>query len=155
MTVTHDGLSSHDALARKGHGRSPLPPLSQPPRTRRCRTPTFNWLEVTVVALLSAQSVIVHHPVRMLTKPLWLDENWVAASIRAPLSEIIRVSSSTPLAFTLLLRLLPHQAPSQLRLLPLIFTGATGAVAWVLANEIHPRRWTNRVLACAATAFMP
>ena len=55
------------------------------------------WLgEVLLLAGILVVALVVRRPRFMLTQPLWLDESWVAGSIRAPLGMLGRVTSSTP-----------------------------------------------------------
>jgi hypothetical protein len=111
--------------------------------------------EVAAVGALMALAVLAHHPGRMLSRPLWLDENWVADSLRAPLGRVASVTSSTPIGFSLLLRLVPHRSPAQLRALPLAFAAASVVPAWLLGRVVQPRGWATRVLLGAAVAVMP
>src|SRR5260370_42451856 len=47
----------------------------------------------------------------LLSQPYWLDEAWVADSVRAPLAVIPRLSARTPLGWVLLLPLVPLRGP--------------------------------------------
>jgi hypothetical protein len=73
--------------------------------------------------LIVTLAYLVVHPVGyVLTAPLWNDEIWVALSTHAPLHQLPLVSASTPLGWTLLLRLVPHIGTvSRLRVVPLAF----------------------------------
>ena len=69
-----------------------------------------DWLLALVVGL----SVLAVHDVGyILRAPFWLDEAWVAATVRAPLGMVGSLTSSTPIGFTLLLRLVPFGGPEQ------------------------------------------
>jgi hypothetical protein len=91
----------------------------------------------------------------MLSRPFWLDENWVADGLAAPLGSLVHLTSSTPLGFTLLLRLVPYQSLPQLRLLPLAFAGLAVIPAWLLGREVQPENWITRLALGVAVALMP
>jgi len=102
-----------------------------------------------------AGSLVAHDLHRMLTQPLWRDENWVAVTLRAPLDRIFSLTSTTPILFTALLRVTPHWSPSSLRLLPLAFTVAAVPLAWYLGREIDRNGWLTRTVIAAGVAFAP
>ncbi|HXW33926.1 MAG TPA: hypothetical protein VEJ87_05055 [Acidimicrobiales bacterium] len=102
-----------------------------------------------------ATSLVAHDLHRMLTQPLWRDEDWVALSLRAPFDKIVSLTATTPVLFTALLRVTPHWSPSSLRLLPLAFTVAAVVPAWYLGREIDRHSWLTRVALAAGVAFAP
>jgi hypothetical protein len=101
---------------------------------------------VPAAALAAVGVSAVHDVGRVLGRSLWLDENWVAASTRADLRDLPLVSSSTPLGWTFLLRLVPHADPEALRLLPLAFGAAAVVAAWWLGRELDMGRWAPPLL---------
>jgi hypothetical protein len=105
-----------------------------------------------VLALVAADT-IAHDPHRMLTQPLWADENWVAVSTRAPVDQVLRLTASTPVLFTLLLRVVPHSSPQGLRLLALAFTLAAVVPAWFLGREIDRRSRLTPILVATGVAL--
>ena len=76
--------------------------------------------------LLAACVFIVHDVGYMVRQTFWVDEAWVAVTTRYPLGRLPDVTSSTPIGWSLLLRLFPGGGQDS-RLLPLLF--AAGAVA--------------------------
>jgi hypothetical protein len=96
-------------------------------------------LSAGIVLGLMVAATIAHDPHRMVTQPLWRDENWVAASLRAPVDQVVRLTATTPVLFTLLLRVVPHSSPQGLRVLALAFTVAAVVPAWFLGREIEQR----------------
>ena len=70
-----------------------------------------------------------------LRLPYWLDEAWVALSTRLPLSDLPTDTTTTPVGWSLLLRLIPF--PNDLRLLPLGFLGASIVLSTSWAVRWH------------------
>ena len=111
-----------------------------------------DWLLALVVGL----SVLAVHDVGyILRAPFWLDEAWVAATVRAPLGMVGSLTSSTPIGFTLLLRLVPFGGPERLRLVPLAFAGLAAAVAYLLGRELRLTRYATGLLTGAAALLSP
>jgi hypothetical protein len=123
----------------------------QPDRSAR----TERRLTVGVLVTLMAGSLLAHDLHRMMTQPLWRDEDWVAVTLRVPFDRILSLTSTTPVAFTALLRVTPHWSPSSLRVLPLAFTVAAVVPAWYLGREIDRYGWLTRVVLAAGVAFAP
>jgi hypothetical protein len=91
----------------------------------------------------------------MLTKSLWRDEAWVAVSLRAPVWDVVKLTSSTPVLFTAALRVVPHSSPAQLRALPLAFAAITVVPAWLLGREVDPGSRVSGRLFAIGVAFAP
>jgi hypothetical protein len=91
----------------------------------------------------------------LLSQPYWLDEAWVADSIRAPLGLVPRLSSSTPLAWTLMLRLVPFGGLQRARLVPLGFYALAVAVGYLLGRELRLTRFTAGLLTAGAVLLSP
>jgi hypothetical protein len=97
--------------------------------------------------------VVSRRPGYLFSHDLWLDEGWVADSVRAPLGQIRMMTSSTPLGWTWLLRLVPHIGPPErLRVLPLAFGVAAVAAAWLLGRALGR---PQAVVAALAAALAP
>jgi hypothetical protein len=109
-----------------------------------------------VLALSVAAAVLLVHDLHYdLTKALWLDEAWVALSTRAPLVHLGRVTSSTPLGFTFLLRLVPGGGLQDLRLLPLLFAALAALCGYLLGEELGLLRYVSGILVGAAVLLSP
>ena len=109
-----------------------------------------------LLAIVAGAMVIVVHDVRyILTQPYWLDEAWVADSVRAPLSLVPRLASSTPLGWTLLLRLVPFSGHEWLRLVPLAFAALSVAAGYLLGRELRLTRFAAGLLTAAAVLLSP
>ena len=123
-------------------------------RSRRSRR-AGRLVDTGLVCALVVVSVAVHDPHRMLTQPLWRDENWVAVSVRAPIDQVFRLTSTTPVLFTALLRVTPHSSPAGLRILPLVFTAACVIPAWLLGRELDPGHRLTAVVLGVTVALAP
>jgi hypothetical protein len=102
-------------------------------------------VEGLVAAGLAALAVAVRDPGYLLSRSFWLDEGWVVDSVRAPLHQLELLTSSTPIGWTLLLRLVPPVGgPERYRLLPLAFAALTAVAAWRLGRALRPppRSWS-------------
>src|SRR4029450_6025129 len=99
------------------------------PRGRRLAVQGLVALGLTVLA------VAIRDPRYLLTRSFWLDEGWVVDSVRAPLHQLELLTSSTPIGWTLLLRLVPPGGgPERYRMLPLAFAALTALAAWRLGS---------------------
>jgi hypothetical protein len=108
--------------------------------------------DVAIVAGIVVVAVLLHPVGAILHRPYWLDEMWVAALAHAPLSRQLALSSSTPVGWVLLLRLVPGGLDAPLRLVPFAFGIATAAVAYLFARSLSWRTaGTARVAGLAAS----
>jgi len=115
---------------------------------------------VVVLSALGALAVVLRRPGYILSHSFWLDEAWVVASVRAPRAQLGLLTSSTPIGWTLLLRLVPPvSSPERYRLLPLAFAVAALVPAWLLGMRVAPRRgvlaWLGGALVALAAATAP
>jgi hypothetical protein len=84
---------------------------------------------VLVPALLV---LVVHDVAYILRAPFWTDETWVAATTRFALSKLPETTSSTPIGWSLLLRVVTVGGTQDSRLMPLAFAGAAVvAASWL------------------------
>lgn len=92
---------------------------------------------------LIALAIAIRDPHYLMTHSFWLDEGWVVDSVRAPLHQLRLLTSSTPIGWTLLLRLVPPiGGPERYRLLPLAFATLTALAAWRLGRMLRPPPWS-------------
>jgi hypothetical protein len=115
-------------------------PDGHPARSRFAGTP----LDALIATLLALAVFVLHPLAYVLHAPLWLDEAWVADLARAPLSRALTLSSSTPIGWLLLVRLVPGGRGEQLRLVPLVFAAGEVAAAYVLGYCLP---WGSKVIA--------
>jgi hypothetical protein len=109
---------------------TPTPPTGRGSRRWRPLLPDA----VVVVALLVGFG-LAHDLSSYLADPYWLDEAWVALSVRASWSDLPYITSSTPLGFSALLRLVPDQ--DALRLVPLVFNALTVVAGYALGRLVR------------------
>ena len=89
------------------------------------------------MAALLLVALFARRPDYMLAQAFWVDEGWVADSVRAPLEQVPLLTSSTPIGWTLLLRVVPPLGgPQYLRLLPLAFAVVSVLPAWWLGRRV-------------------
>jgi hypothetical protein len=104
-----------------------------PPRPRAGRLAVGGLVALGLTVL----AVAIRDPRYLLTRSFWLDEGWVVDSVRAPLHQLELLTSSTPIGWTLLLRLVPPVGgPERYRLLPLAFAALTALAAWRLGRLV-------------------
>jgi hypothetical protein len=117
------------------------------PQPRRARA--LDRLDHVVIGALVGLTLVSHPLAALLHRPYWLDEMWVATLRNAPLTRQLPLSSSTPVGWMLLLRLIPGGAGAPLRLVPLAFGVATVVVAFVLIRSLA---WPSAAIARGAGA---
>ncbi len=109
------------------------------------------FLDVLLASLLGAATFVVHDVPYMFSLPFWTDEAWVAISTKLPVSQVLKVTTSTPVGWTLLLRLVVVGGPERLRIVPLLFAAATVVVAYGYARSLPwPTLLTGRLAAVLA-----
>ncbi|HEV2921747.1 MAG TPA: hypothetical protein VG673_21300, partial [Actinomycetota bacterium] len=125
-------MAASRTVLRRSAAAAPRPR----PRAGRLAVQGLVALGLTVLA------VAIRDPRYLLTRSYWLDEGWVVDSVRAPLHQLELLTSSTPIGWTLLLRLVPPVGgPERHRLLPLAFAALTALAAWRLGALLGPGRW--------------
>jgi hypothetical protein len=111
----------------------------------RGRVPSGRWIDVVLVVALLPMALVARRPGYLFSHAFFLDEGWVADSVRAPLAQVRLLTSSTPIGWTLLLRLVPDIGPPErLRALPLLFGVLSVVPAYLLGRRL------GRVAAVAA-----
>ena len=123
-------------------------------RVRRAVARTLRHPEFWLVLALSGATFAVHDVAYALRVPFWTDEAWVAVTTRFPLSQLPAVTSSTPIGWSLLLRVFAVGSGGHqwLRILPLLFSALTVAAAYLLARGLGWRDRRSAILAATVTA---
>ena len=127
--------------ARLDPNRQPIDALM--PLRRRMSVPPGRRIDVLIAGLLMLATFFVHDFRYVLSAPFWNDEFWVAISTKLPLSDLLRVTSSSPPGWTLLLRWVPFGYPERIRIVPLIFAAFTVVAAYVYARTLP---WPSALL---------
>jgi hypothetical protein len=115
----------------------------------------FGVVDVCLAAAVGLSVLLVHDVPYLLHHSFWVDEAWVADTIRAPIGLTPSLSSSTPLGWTVLLRLVPFGGPQRLRLVPLAFTMLAAATGYLFGHELRLTRYTTGILTGAAVLLSP
>jgi hypothetical protein len=101
--------------------------------------------DAVAVAVLLALLPLVHDLGGYLRDPYWNDEAWVALSTKLRGDDLLLISSSTPVGWTLLLRLVPD--PDYLRVVPLAFLALSIVAAYALGRLVFAG---NRLVSISA-----
>jgi hypothetical protein len=128
-----------DALGQDAP-EAPSADPSPPEASRRARAQAVIRRRLTVenlaVLVLGLLVLVVHDVGYMLSQPFWTDEAWVAVTTRFPLSQLPDTTSSTPIGWSLLVRVVTVPAAQTSRLLPLAFAGAAVIIAYWFARRL-------------------
>jgi hypothetical protein len=120
------------------------------------RGPAAEHLAVLLLGLLV---LVVHDVGYLLRQPFWNDEAWVAVTTRFPLSQLPATTSSTPIGWSVLMRLVTVTGEQTSRLLPLAFAGAAVVIAYWFGRKLGwPRQEASvaaGLLAAAAVLLVP
>ncbi|WP_090803860.1 hypothetical protein [Asanoa ishikariensis] len=108
-------------------------------------------IEAPWPAALLVVTFVIHDVPAAVRLPYWLDEAWVAVSVRYPVTDLPEVTSSTPIGWTALLRLIPD--PDALRLLPLAFLGVSVLGGYAVATVLRWPSTAHRVTAGLTTGL--
>ncbi len=112
-------------------------------------------IDVCLAVAVGLAVLLVHDVPYMLHHSFWVDEGWVADSVRARITLVPSMTSSTPLGWTLLLRLVPFGGPQRLRLVPLAFTMLAAAAGYLFGRELRLTRFATGILTGAAVLLSP
>ena len=99
---------------------------------------TRRWCsaESLAVLVLGLLVLAVHDVGYLLRQPFWTDEAWVAVTARFPLSQLPATTSSTPIGWSALMRVVTVSGTQTARLLPLGFAGAAVIIAYWFARRL-------------------
>ena len=96
--------------------------------------------DVLLAATAALGVLLVHDLGYVLHHPFWLDEAWVVDSTRVRLSDLAQATASSPVGFSLLLRLPMLGGEQRQRLIPLAFAAATVSLAYLCGRQLGLRR---------------
>lgn len=137
------------ATTRPDPGGTAAPRGARPDRRGRL-------VDAAAVAGLMAALPAVHRIPPLLRNPFWLDESWVAMSLRAGWAQAVRLTGPTPVGWTLLMRLVPGRGPEHYRLLGIGFIALSVLAGYALGRQLGWSRRGEAVLAglCAAAGAL-
>ena len=150
------GLSTGDEAPPSAPDENPAQPGAVATGWRARVRQLIRWrptLEQLAVLLLGLLVLLVHDVEYMLRQSFWADEAWVAVSTRFPLSQLPVTTSSSPIGWSVLVRLVTVSGTQTSRLLPLAFAGAAVVTAYWFARGIGWRWEVASVTAGLAAAL--
>jgi hypothetical protein len=112
-------------------------------------------IEFCLVAAVGLSALLVHDVSYLLRHSFWVDEAWVADSVRARIGLTPSLAASTPLGWTFLLRLVPLGGPERLRLVPLAFAALAAAAGYLFGRELRLTPFVTGILTGAAALLSP
>jgi hypothetical protein len=112
-------------------------------------------IDLGLAAVVGLCVLLVHDVPYILHHSFWVDEAWVAETIRARIGLTPSLASSTPLGWTFLLRLVPFGGPERLRLVPLAFAALTAAAGYMFGRELRLTPFVTGILTGAAALLSP
>jgi hypothetical protein len=115
----------------------------------------LDLVDLGLAVVVGLSVLLVHDVPYLLHHSLWLDEAWVADTVRARVGLTPSLASSTPLGWTYLLRLVPFGGPQRLRLVPLAFTMLAAAAGYLFGRELRLTRFATGILTGAAVLLSP
>jgi len=119
-------------------------------RAHAVRSGTGWTLFDTGVIAVAVSATFALRPLHiLLSRPYWFDESWPAALSRAPWSKLIGLSSSAPVGFIALVKLMPGSSDQRGRLVAIAFVAVSVATTYALTRSLE---WTSRASARAAAA---
>jgi hypothetical protein len=112
-------------------------------------------IDACLAVVIGLCVLLVHDVPYILRQSFWVDEAWVADTVRAPIGLTHSLGLITPLGWTFLLRLVPFGGPERLRLVPLAFTMLVAATGYLFGRELRLTRFTTGILTGAAALLSP
>jgi hypothetical protein len=128
-------LSKPDPVADSATRKAGPQPAERLPVQRPLRVNPLA-ADYAVLLLLCLLVLVLHNVRYLLSQPYWNDEAWVAVTTRFPLSRLPQLTSSTPIGWSLLLRLATIGRSQSGRLLPLAFAGIAVIPGYWLARRL-------------------
>ena len=135
--------------------RTGEPHLNGAPTQRRRLPGGLDAVDYCLAAAVGLAVLLVHDVPYLLQHSFWVDEAWVADTVRARIGLTQSLSSSTPVGWTFLLRLVPFGGPERLRLVPLAFAMLAAAAGYLFGRELRLTRFATGMLTGAAVLLSP
>ena len=129
--------------------RARIPHLST---LQRC----WNHIDIALAGGVAITTLAVRDLRQIYCVPFWGDEAWVADSTKVAIGKLPWITSSTPIGWTFLLRLVPRIGSAErLRLVPLVFSVATALAAFVFGRVLFGRERHLATLLSLAVLIAP
>ena len=112
-------------------------------------------IDICLAVAVGLAVLLVHDVPYMFHHSFWVDEGWVADSARAKITLVPSITSSTPLGWSLLLRLVPFGGPREAATVPLVFTMLAAAAGYLFGRELRLTRFVTGILTGAAVLLSP
>ena len=112
-------------------------------------------IDICLAVAVGLCVLAVHDVPYLLRHSFWVDEAWVAETVRARIGLTPSLASSTPLGWTFLLRLVPFGGPERLRLVPLGFAALAAATGYLFGRELRLTPFVTGILTGAAALLSP
>jgi hypothetical protein len=112
-------------------------------------------IDASLAATVGLAVLLVHDVPYLLHHSFWLDEAWVADTVRARIGLTHSLGLITPLGWTFLLRLVHFGGPERLRLVPLAFTMLAAVAGYLFGRELRLTRFSTGILTGAAVLLSP
>jgi len=150
---TEDQAEDQTAPAAVGGESAAARPPAASGLRRRLGKPGV--IDACLAVAVGLAVLLVHDVPYLLHQSFWVDEGWVADTVRAPIGLTHSLGLITPLGWTFLLRLVPFGGPERLRLVPLAFAGLTAAMGYLFGRELRLTRFSTGILTGAAALLSP
>ncbi len=112
-------------------------------------------IDICLAAAVGLSVLLVHDVRYMLSHPFWVDEAWVVDTVRARIGLTPSLTSSTPLGWVLLLRLVPFGGAQRFRLVTLAFAMLAAAAGYLFGRELRLTPCVTGILTGAAVLLSP
>ena len=112
-------------------------------------------IDACLAVVIGLCVLLVHDVPYLFHQSYWVDEAWVADTVRAPIGLTHSLGLITPLGWTFLLRLVPFGGPERLRLVPLAFMMLAAATGYLFGRELRLNRFITGILTGAAVLLSP
>ena len=112
-------------------------------------------IDAALAVAVGLAVLLVHDVPYMLHQSFWVDEAWVADTVRARIGLTHSLGLITPLGWTFLLRLVPFGGPERLRLVTLGFAMLAAVAGYLFGRELRLSRFTTGILTGAAVLLSP
>lgn len=145
--------ASSPGTASTAHSRQGT--AARPPAASRLALGKPATIDVCLAVAVGLCVFAVHDVPYLLHHSFWVDEGWVAETVRARIGLTPSLASSTPLGWTYLLRLVPFGGPERLRLVPLGFAALAAAAGYLFGRELRLTPFVTGILTGAAALLSP